>query len=72
MSSDMSHFPILPPTFNILSWSKNGSNFMISSWWTIVANDLVSFFNSGSPVANSTDLFSFGQFFSSCHKNEGP
>ena len=31
ISSDMSHFPILPQTFNIPSWSKNGSNFR--NWW---------------------------------------
>ena len=28
-SSDMSHIPILLPTFNIPSWFKNGSNFII-------------------------------------------
>ena len=28
-SPDMSHFPILPPTLNIPSWSKNGSDFII-------------------------------------------
>ena len=27
--SDMPHFPILPQTFNIPSWSKNGSKFTI-------------------------------------------
>ena len=43
-----------------------------SCWTTAAANDIVSFFNSGSSAANSTDSSWFGQCFSSCHKNGGP